>query len=247
MNVKNMNIPGDDRMPRYLRLAEALKKEIIDKKWRPGDRVPSESELAKLYSVAPGTTRQAITYLVDQGLLERRHGAGTFVRKASFDASLFRFFRFTGEDGQQRIPESRILKRETVPANEEVANALHLDVGTPVICMSRLRLIDNEPVLAEEIWLDAARFDGFEDKPESEIGPLLYPLYDSDFNQVIAKATEELSVEIADPAFERVLRIEPNTPVIVIERTALGYDDLPIEWRRSRGHADRFKYQVNIT
>ncbi len=247
MNVKNINIPGDDRMPRYLRLAEVLKAEIIDKKWHPGDRIPSESELAKLYNVAHGTTRQAITHLVDQGLLERKHGAGTFVRKASFDSSLFRFFRFTGKGGQQRIPESRILKREIVPACTEVANALKIDEGTPVIAMSRLRLIDNEPVLAEEIFLDATRFKGFETKPESEIGPLLYPIYDTEYDQVIARATEELSVEIADAAYERILRVVPNTPVIVIERVALGYDDLPIEWRRSRGRADRFKYQVNIT
>lgn len=246
MNDKNIKIPGDDRLPRYLRLAEVLKQEIINKKWHPGDRVPSESELAKFYNVAPGTTRQAITYLVEQGLLERRHGAGTFVRKASFDSSLFRFFRFASEDGQQRIPESRILKREIVPASAEIANALQLDEGAPVISMTRLRLIDNDPVLAEEIWLDAARFDGFEKKPESEIGPLLYPIYDKEYDQIIAKATEELSVEIADLAYERILRVEPNTPVIVIERIALGYDDLPIEWRRSRGRADRFKYQVKI-
>jgi len=237
---------GDVRLPLYQRLAEALKSAIAERKWRPGDRLPSERELAARYGVAPGTARQAIRQLAEEGLLDRRHGSGTFVRKPTFDASLFRFFRFQTEGGERRIPGSRILRRHAMPAPSTVAHALELEPEAPVISMSRLRLLDDEPVLAEEIWLDQARFAAFVSMDEDEIGPLLYPIYDSHFGQIVARAQECLTVEAVDGVYARLLRIEPGTPVIVIERLALGVDGRPIEWRRSRGRADRFRYHIEI-
>ncbi len=114
-------------MPIYQRLAETLRSTIVDKKWRPGDRLPSEKELAVQYSVAPGTARQAISQLTEEGILVRRHGSGTFVRKPTFDASLFRFFRFQDKEGEREIPESRILSREVIPAPAVVSKALEIE------------------------------------------------------------------------------------------------------------------------
>ncbi len=239
-------LPGDERLPLYQRLAEALKVAIAQRQWRPGDRLPSESDLATQYEVAPGTARQAISQLVDEGMLDRRQGVGTFVRKPTFDASLFRFFRFQSEGGERKIPESRILYREVLPAPSTVSNALGLEPEAPVISMSRLRMLDDDPVMAEEIWLDQKRFKSFMEMDEADIGPLLYPIYDSHFDQIVARAQEGLTVEAVDESYARLLRIEPATPVIVIERLALGFDGKPIEWRRSRGRADRFHYSIEI-
>jgi GntR family transcriptional regulator len=63
---------------------------------------------------------------------------------------------------------------------------------------------------------------------------------------VVASATETLTVETVDVMSGRLLRIEPGTPVVVIERLAYGYDRRPLEWRRSRGPASEFLYQVEI-
>ena len=52
--------------------------------------------------------------------------------------------------------------------------------------------------------------------------------------------------EAATPPHSRLLGLAPGTPVMVIERLARGYDGTPLEWRRSRGRADRFRYQVEI-
>lgn len=239
-------LPGDDRLPLYERLVEVLKAAIGEGKWRPGDRLPSENDLAEQYAVAPGTARQAVSKLVGEGLLDRRHGAGTFVRKPTFDSSLFRFFRFHTDDGEHRIPESRILSRTIMPAPSAVAAMLRLPAHAPVVSMSRLRLFDGVPVMAEEIWLDSAPFEGLVDMDEVAIGPLLYPIYDSHFGKIVARAQESLTVEAVDKTRARLLRIAPGAPVIVIDRLALGFDGVPIEWRRSRGRADRFKYHIEI-
>jgi GntR family transcriptional regulator len=246
MNMTEESMHADDRLPRYQRLRDEMVALVAARHWRPGEAIPTEQALAKSYDVAVGTVRKAVDLLVAEGLLERFQGRGTFVRRASFDSSLFRFFRFQTRQGERRIPESRILRREVVEAPSAVAATLQIPNGAKVIQMSRLRLIDGVPMLAEEIWLPFDRFAAFAQLELTEIGDLLYPVYEAQCNQVIASATETLTVEAIGPLHARLLRIEPGTPAVVIERLAYGYDRQPLEWRRSRGPASEFIYQAEI-
>ncbi|WP_121325065.1 GntR family transcriptional regulator [Paraburkholderia sp. RAU2J] len=237
---------AEDRLPRYQRLRDEMVALIAARYWRPGEAIPTEQALAKSYDVAVGTVRKAVDLLVTEGLLERFQGRGTFVRRASFDSSLFRFFRFQTRQGERRIPESRILRRDVVDAPSAVAAALQISSNARVIQMSRLRLIDGVPMLAEEIWLPYVRFAAFAQLELTEIGDLLYPVYEATCNQVVACATETLTVEAIGPLHARLLRIKPGAPAVVIERLACGYDRQPLEWRRSRGPASEFIYQAEI-
>jgi len=246
MNMTEESMHADDRLPRYQRLRDEMVALVAARHWRPGEAIPTEQALAKSYDVAVGTVRKAVDLLVAEGLLERFQGRGTFVRRASFDSSLFRFFRFQTRQGERRIPESRILRREVVEAPSAVAATLQIAKGAKVIQMSRLRLIDDVPMLAEEIWLPFDRFAAFAQLELTEIGDLLYPVYEAQCNQVLASATETLTVEAIGPLHARLLRIQPGTPAVVIERLAYGYDRQPLEWRRSRGPASEFIYQAEI-
>ncbi|NTG42683.1 GntR family transcriptional regulator [Rhizobium rhizogenes] len=236
----------DDRLPRYQRLRDDLAARINRQEWRPGESIPSEAELSATYSVAVGTVRKAIDQLVADGVVERHQGRGTYVRRARFNSSLFRFFRFQSESGERRVPESRILRRESIAAPSAVASALRLREGDPVISLSRLRLIGGVPLLAEEIWLERSRFEALLTIDTSEFGDLLYPLYEERCEQVVVSAEETLTVEIAPPLQARLLGLEPGSPLVVIERVAFDLERRPLEWRRSRGPADRFRYHVDI-
>jgi len=236
----------DQRLPRYQRLRDDLAVRINRRELRPGDLIPSEAELAARHSVAIGTVRKAIDQLVADGVLERQQGRGTFVRRARFNSSLFRFFRFQSESGERRIPRSRIIRRKIVAASTAVASALRLSPGEPVIGLSRLRLIDGEPLLAEEIWLQKSRFEAVLALQPEDFGDLLYPLYEERCGQIVVSADENLSVETATAMQARLLRLEAGAPLIVIERLAFDLERHPIEWRRSRGPATRFRYHVEI-
>ncbi len=237
---------GDPRLPIYQRLRDEFAWLIASQAWRPGEAIPAETTLAAEHEVAPGTVRRAIEALVGEGLLVRRQGRGTFVRRADFTASLFRFFRFHGAGGERRVPESRILNIRPRRAPAEVAEKLLLAEGDKAIQLSRLRLFDGTPFLFEEIWLPREDFAPLLELPPDTFGDLLYPLYERLCGKVVASATESLAAEAAEERYARALRLTPGTPVIVIERLALGYDAVPLEWRRSRGPADRFRYQVEI-
>lgn len=240
------SLSSDARLPLYQRLRDQLAEQIANNRWRPGEAIPTEAALSAEYQLSTGTVRKAIDALVSEGILERQQGRGTFIRRPQFQSSLFRFFRFQTVSGERQVPESRILSIEPVAAPSAVAQALGLPADAPVIRIVRVRLLDVEPVLAEEIWLPRQRFQALLDIDLSREGPLLYPIYEEVCGQVVASAEETLTAESVNDVHARLLQVAVNSPVIVIERLARDYAGSPLEWRRSRGHAEHFRYRVDI-
>lgn len=240
------SLSSDARLPLYQRLRDQLAEQIANNRWRPGEAIPTEAALSAEYQLSTGTVRKAIDALVSEGILERQQGRGTFIRRAQFQSSLFRFFRFQTVSGERQVPESRILSIEPVAAPSAVAQALGLPADAPVIRIVRVRLLDVKPVLAEEIWLPRQRFQALLEIDLSREGPLLYPIYEEVCGQVVASAEETLTAESVNDVHARLLQVAVNSPVIVIERLARDYAGTPLEWRRSRGHAEHFRYRVDI-
>lgn len=240
------SLPSDTRLPLYQRLRDQLAEQIAKNRWRPGEAIPTEAALSAEYQLSTGTVRKAIDALVSEGILERQQGRGTFIRRPQFQSSLFRFFRFQTASGERQVPQSRILSIETLAAPSAVAQALGLPLDSPVIRIVRLRLLDVHPVLAEEIWLPRSRFQPLLETDLSLKGPLLYPIYEELCGQVVAYAEETLTAESVNDVYARLLQVPNNSPVVVIERLARDYAGTPLEWRRSRGHAEHFRYSVDI-
>ncbi|MDB6142161.1 MAG: mngR [Pseudomonas sp.] len=239
-------LSSDVRLPLYQRLRDQLAEQIANNRWRPGEAIPTEAALSSEYCLSTGTVRKAIDMLVADNILERQQGRGTFIRRPQFQSSLFRFFRFQTAAGERQVPESRILSIEPMSAPAAVAQMLGLPPESPVIRLMRLRLLDAQPVLAEEIWLSRIQFHALLDIDMDQQGPLLYPIYEEFCGQVVAYAEETLTADAVDEVNARLLQIPVNSPVVVIERLARNYAGQPLEWRRSRGHASHFRYSVEI-
>lgn len=237
----------DERLPLYQRLRDDMLAKIASGEWSPGIAIPPEAELTKQYGVAVGTLRRAVDTLVQDGLMERSQGRGTFIRRPNFDGSLFRFFRQVDPQGGRRVPTGEVLSRSLESADETVAEALSLPLGADVICLERVRQIDGRNVYYEDIWLPYRPFARLLDIAPEDFGNLLYPFYESECGQLIGAARETLTVEMANDRIADILGIESGKPVVVIERLATGYDGGPLEYRQSRGDAQTFRYQVNIS
>jgi GntR family transcriptional regulator len=235
-----------DRLPLYCRLRDAFAQEIVQKRWSREQAIPTETELAQTHNVSIGTVRKAIELLVADGLLERLQGKGTFVRRPKFNSSLFRFFRFHQEQDAYRVPTSRILNRVVTEFPPAIATAMGFAAGTQAIHLSRLRLIDGQPLLLESIWLPKHIFEPLLAIEPQDYGDLLYPLYEKHCGVLVASAEETLTAEIASAENAKTLNLEPGSLVIVIDRLALGYNRERLEWRLSRGPASKFHYHVEI-
>ncbi|MBV1700826.1 MAG: GntR family transcriptional regulator [Hyphomicrobiales bacterium] len=240
-------LASDARLPLYQRLRNDLAERISRKEWRVGQSIPPEGQLAQDWGVAIGTVRKAVDLLAADGVLERLQGRGTFVRSPRFDASMFRFFRFQTIEGARTVPVSHILERRVEPASSAIAAALQLREGAQVIYLSRLRLIQGVPVLCEDIWLPKQKFLPLIHLDVASFGDLLYPLYETHCGAVVARARETLTVETSDAAVAAHLQLQPGAPLIRIERLAMDIAQNPLEWRTSRGPADKFRYHAEIS
>lgn len=239
--------PADERLPLYQRLRDDMLAKITAGEWQPGIAIPTEAELTRHYGVAIGTLRKAIDTLVNDGLMKRSQGRGTFIRRPEFDGSLFRFFRQLDAQGDRRVPGSRILFRTLEPAEPDVAKALALPTSSEVVCLKRVRDLDGQSVYLEEIWLPASRFKTLMSIELEDFGNLLYPFYEEQCGQLVGSASETLTVELASADAALTLDIGEGQPVVMIERIARGYDGIPLEFRRSCGSAATFRYQVDIS
>ena len=235
----------DDRLPAYVRLRDTLASRIASGDWTAEQPIPSEARLAREFGVSVGTVRKGVDGLVQEGLLERRQGSGTFVRAPSFDATLFRFFQLREADGTQLpIPTSKLVLRSKCTAPDEAAQAL----GTKdTIKIVRLRSLSEQPVLFEEIYIPANIFEGFEELPEASLGPLLYPIYFEHFGVLVKQATDDLSFGDASQAVAQQLRLDAGDPLAVIRRTAFDIEGKAIEWRIAQGSARQFRYRSEIS
>jgi GntR family transcriptional regulator len=241
-----MSPTEDHRLPRYASIRDSLAARIAAREWAPDSVIPSEADLAREYDTSINTLRRATEQLVREGLLERRQGSGTFVRKPSFDASLFRWFHFTAADGTVTVPESRILKRTKILATEHLALKLGVVRRSSVLHMVRLRLWAGEPVVVEDIYFPLPLFERMMTMSEKEIGPLFYPIYEHEFGALVSQVEDDISIGVAEGRHAEWLQLKKGEPVAIIERSSMRLDGSVIEWRRAHGRADRFHYKLRM-
>jgi GntR family transcriptional regulator len=140
--------------PKYHQLAETFRQQIQSRELLPGDQIPSEPALCETYRLSRGTVRQALQGLVDDGLLRRDQGRGTFVAEPMGRSQHFSLSSFADEmRRQRRVPSTRLLTSQFGPASAEVAERLSIESGTPVFHIKRLRLADAQPVVIESRYL----------------------------------------------------------------------------------------------
>ncbi|MDT7838657.1 GntR family transcriptional regulator [Aquabacterium sp. OR-4] len=234
--------PGQSR---YAALAAAMRARIVGGEWPPGSAIPAEQTLAAEHGVALGTMRRALELLAEQGLVERVHGRGTFVRQGLSGAPMLRFFRFGAARGE--APRSRILARDTLAAPAEVARALGSGPGEPALRLRRLRSLGGQPVLHEEIWLPLPLFAPLAEGDAAAWGDLLYPLFAERCGVHVHRAVDSIGFGSLGAAQARSLRLPAGHPCARVQRQAFDLAGRCVEWRASLGDANAFHYTVAIT
>ena len=220
-----------------------LKAALDAAEWRPGDRLPTERELAARYGCSLITIRRAMSELVREGRLERTRGRGTFVLAPRIDVDFAGSLSFTEEMQTRGLdPETRLVGARPEAAGEAVATALGLELGSPTLYLERLRLADGEPLLLEQVHLPAERFPGLL-ASDLEHGSL-YDLLTERYGVRVAKAREALEPVLLRAREARLLGRRPGSPALLIEGIASSAEGIPIEFGRTFVRGDRTRYYV---
>ena len=230
--------------PRYAKLIESLTQRLVAKEWKPGTALPSEAALALQYRVSVGTMRKAIDRLVNEHVLVRYHGKGTFVATHDGDRALRHYFRLNGDDGRRDLPQARVVKYEVGSATAAEAERLQIRTGTHVSRFLRVRGFESTPIISERIVLPGSRFPNIRAKPITDLPPLAYAFYSREYGVIVTEAIEKIRAVAADATEARLLNLAAGTPLLEINRIALDISEAPVEWRVS--HCDtRHYYYLN--
>ena len=231
-------------LPLYYQLMQELRARIEQGEWKPGDLFPSERELCETYGISRMTVRQALAELVNDGLLRRDQGRGTFVAKPKIRKRLSRLTSFT-EDMRARGKQAgaQVLHLEMVPARPKVAVMLQIEVEQQVALIERLRLADGEPVGIECCHLS---FDGCEAILREDLTRSLYRLLSERFGLVPTRAQEELEVGVSGSREAQILGIQHGEPVMLMRRQTLDQDQRPFEYVESVYRGDNYIFSVEL-
>src|SRR2546426_3701182 len=142
------------RVPRYHRIAEALRERIGNGELAPGARLDNQRKLAQSFGVTLMTLRQALELLERDHLITRRHGLGTFVTAPSIDYDILQLRRFAGDlSAKGEHVATRFLGTRFGTADRRVAEALRLAPQARVLGLERLRLVDGHPMSLQRSFL----------------------------------------------------------------------------------------------
>lgn len=140
----------DAMTPLYVQLMDEVEKDIKSGRYKPGDKIMTETEMAKEYGVSLITVRKAIGSLMEKELVVRKQGKGTFVTKPKFSRNMKKLQSFSEMCAQMGItPGAKMLENRLIPADAKVADRLGIEPGSNVVYISRLRFADQEPVQIE--------------------------------------------------------------------------------------------------
>ena len=153
--------------PLYVQLRDEIEKDIRSGIYKPGDKIMTEAEMSKTYGVSLITIRKAVGLLIDQGLVVRKQGKGTFVTRPKVSRNMKKLQSFSEMCEQMGMkPGARMLENRLVEADAKTAARLGIEQGSQVVYISRLRFADMEPVAIEKSYfplkyafLLEARFD----------------------------------------------------------------------------------------
>ncbi len=234
-------------IPQYIRIREDLRGRILSGELSRGERLPSEEELSASYGVSRMTLRQSMSDLVDEGLLYRKHGVGTFVALQHFardHSHLQNFFENSRENGLS--VDEKILEMSVIPARLQVAKALSQVEGEQVIRLKTLRIVEGNPVTIHEAYFSFEKFSDFLQDDVESLSKDLLAYYESRGFKV-RRGIQRLDARLAEPAVAALLEVEEDSPILYKERTLYTEEGIPVEFLYCYNRGDLYSVTFNLS
>ena len=232
--------------PLYIQARDFIMKKIAENQWKPGTSIPAEMQLADELNMSQGTVRKAITDLVQNNVLVRHQGKGTFVASHDSDRDLFHFFHIENQAGEKALPDSKTLSCRRGQATKTEAASLQLNAREPVIRIERIRTFEGEAAIFEEIVLPAHRFQSLDRAHANRLPNALYQEYEDRFGITIQHAEEKLTAVSASDKVADLLNLSPRSPLLRIERLARTIDAVAVELRISLCNTQHHCYKATL-
>jgi GntR family transcriptional regulator len=231
--------------PLYQQIKGLILQSLQSGEWKPGESIPSEIDLASRYQVSQGTVRKAIDELASGNLLVRRQGKGTYVATHAEQHVQYRFLKLvpdTGNRDNEGPAQREIVDCKRLRATADIARALALRSGDPVLQVRRVLSFAGAPTILEDLWLPGNPFKGLTAERLSVYHGPMYALFETEFGVRMVRAEEKIRAVLPDNTQQELLRVPPGTPLLIVERVAYTYNDTPMELRRGLYRTENHHY-----
>jgi len=231
--------------PVYVRVSRLLEREVRAG-YRPGDRLPSEGQLAARFGINRHTLRRAVEILVDAGLLLRQRGLGTIVAEPPISYSVGQRTRLTETlETQGRVAASRVLHKQVVRAVGGVAARLGLEEGEDVLWVETLRMADDRPICLISHFLPLAAFSAV--LREYEQGSL-HQFLEQAYGFTPRRSFSLVAAVVPESTDLPLLRMAPGQPVLRVKSVNVHpQSDAPVEYAVTRFRADMVQVRIEPT
>lgn len=232
-------------VPLYYQLKEIIKENIESGEWVPGDLIPSENKLQQQFNISRNTAKKALDDLVQEGILKRVQGKGTFVSMPKIEQSLTGFYSFSKVlEAKGLQPEDIVLSLTKIGAKPSVAKRLQVPTGSGVIALKRLRCAKKEPIILETSYLSQHLV------PDLGVDRLkkssLYDVLEKDYGIFVTKAKEVFEPVLVRDYESKYLQVEEGYPALLLDRIAFGADGSVVEFCRSIVRGDRCRFYTEL-
>jgi GntR family transcriptional regulator len=233
-------------LPYYVQVRDTIQAHIHAGTWKPGDQLPGEPELCRMFAVSRTVIRQALNDLVNNGLLIREKGRGTFVAQPKIRESLVQkltgFYQDMVEQGH--TPKADVLRQETTPASQKVADYLHITRGTPVVAIERLRFVEEIPIQLVTTYIPFSLCPALVDVDLSNQS--LYAFLEQTCGVIIAWGHRSIEAVPANEYEARLLHVQRGAPLILLDSVSYLSDGTAAEYYHALHRGDRTRFEVEL-
>jgi DNA-binding GntR family transcriptional regulator len=238
-----LSIDKSSYEPAYLQLVNILRYNVATGALRPGDQLPSESQLCDRYGISPMTVRRAINLLVDQGVVVAEQGRGTFVKPVELGAATFHLATLQDIFSDQATTV-KLLETRIISADERVARKLAIAIGQRTVYIRRLLCSNGVPAFYHREYLI---YDPKRPIVEAEMEvTALHGLFSGTGETILKRGELNLEAAILNDEEARLLQAVSPSAAFCIEHLFYDFDDCPISWGWFICPGDRLRFNTQV-
>lgn len=227
--------------PIYIQIHNDIKRSIESGKWQIGDRIPSERELAVNFGVSRMTLRQAVQTLVDEGILERHVGSGTYVARQKVQEKMSGVTSFTElTKAQGKVPSSKTVSYHIATPSLSEMEKLKLGEKEPVLRMERIRYADQTPICFEVATVPQALVKEYS---KEQVTSSLYRVLEES-GYAIGHAEQTVSAMLASEKIADYLEIRRGDAILRLRQITNLSNGQPFEYVRTQYVGERFEFYL---